>query len=98
MLILKLAFRNLLRNTRRTALTCLLLTSALVIMILMDGMMVGVSRLMVDSLTDTLEGEAQIYHQGFRERFDLPCIWTIPLLFVRCSHWIKMSVLLVNGL
>ena len=39
-------------------------------MILMDGMMVGVSRLMVDSLTDTLEGEAQIYHQGFRERFD----------------------------
>ena len=60
MLILKLAFRNLLRNTRRTALTCLLLTSALVIMILMDGMMVGVSRLMVDSLTDTLEGGANL--------------------------------------
>ena len=81
MLILKLAFRNLLRNTRRTALTCLLLTSALVIMILMDGMMVGVSRLMVDSLTDTLEGEAQIYHQGFRERFD-PSLYldnTVPL-------------------
>ena len=81
MLIFKLAFRNLLRNTRRTALTCLLLTSALVIMILMDGMMVGVSRLMVDSLTDTLEGEAQIYHQGFRERFD-PSLYldnTVPL-------------------
>ena len=67
-------------------------------MILMDGMMVGVSRLMVDSLTDTLEGEAQIYHHGFRERFD-PSLYldnTAPL--VRCSHWIKMSVLLVNGL
>ena len=96
MLILKLAFRNLLRNTRRTALTCLY-SRALVIMILMDGMMVGVSRLMVDSLTDTLEGEAQIYHQGFRNVSTLPCIWTIQLLR-EVLHWIKMSVLLVNGL
>ena len=82
MLILKLAFRNLLRNTRRTALTCLLLTSALVIMILMDGMMVGVSRLMVDSLTDTLEGEAQIYHHGFRERFDPSLYLDLSLIHI----------------
>jgi len=36
MLILRLALRNILRNKRRTSLTCLLLVSALVIMILMD--------------------------------------------------------------
>lgn len=70
MLILRLALRNILRNKRRTSLTCLLLTSALVIMILMDGLMVGVTRIMVDSLTETLEGEAQVYRRGWRDRFD----------------------------
>jgi ABC-type lipoprotein release transport system permease subunit len=70
MLILRLALRNILRNKRRTSLTCLLLVSALVIMILMDGLMMGVTRIMVESLTETLEGEAQIYRQGWRDRFD----------------------------
>ena len=41
MLLIQLAFRNLFRNGRRTFLTCLLITSSLVVMILMDGLILG---------------------------------------------------------
>ncbi len=85
MLILRLALRNILRNKRRTSLTCLLLVSALVIMILMDGLMMGVTRIMVESLTETLEGEAQIYRQGWRDRFD-------PALYLDQPDEIRFSL------
>ena len=85
MLILRLALRNILRNKRRTSLTCLLLVSALVIMILMDGFMMGVTRIMVESLTETLEGEAQIYREGWRDRFD-------PALYLDQPDEIRFSL------
>ena len=70
MLLIQLAFRNLFRNGRRTFLTCLLITSSLVVMILMDGLILGMLGVMVGGITQTLEGEAQIYKTGFRDRFD----------------------------
>lgn len=70
MLLVQLAFRNLFRNGRRTFLTCLLITSSLVVMILMDGLILGMLGVMVGGITQTLEGEAQIYKSGFRDRFD----------------------------
>jgi len=44
MLTFKLAFRNLFRNTRRTILTSLLISSSLVVLILVDGLMLGMTK------------------------------------------------------
>ena len=70
MLSLKLAWRNLFRNTRRTLLTCMLITSSLVVIILVDGIMLGMIDVMVGGITKTLEGEAQVNQKGFRENFE----------------------------
>ena len=70
MLILRLAWRNLFRNIRRTVLTCLLIASSLLTIILMDGVMLGMIDVMIGSLTHTLEGEAQINSRGFRDDFE----------------------------
>ena len=70
MLSLKLAWRNLFRNTRRTVLTCTLISSALVVIILVDGIMLGMVDVMVGGITKTLEGEAQVNRKGFRENFE----------------------------
>ena len=70
MISLKLAWRNLFRNTRRTILTCMLIASALVVLILVDGIMLGMVDVMVGGITHTLEGEAQVNRKGFRENFE----------------------------
>ena len=70
MLALKLAWRNLFRNVRRTVLTCILITSALIVLILTDGLVLGMVDVMVSGLTNTLEGEAQVNRKGFRDNFD----------------------------
>ncbi|MGV0034881.1 MAG: hypothetical protein ACNYPE_07905, partial [Candidatus Azotimanducaceae bacterium WSBS_2022_MAG_OTU7] len=71
MLSLKLAFRNLFRNTRRTILTSLLISSSLVVLILVDGLMLGMMEVMVGGITHTLEGEAQVVRKGFRNNFEV---------------------------
>ena len=70
MLTLKLAWRNLFRNVRRTALTCLLISSSLVVLILFDGMILGMVDAMVGGITKTLAGEAQVHQKGFRENLE----------------------------
>ena len=70
MLILKLAFRNLFRNTRRTLLTCILVSSSLVALILVDGLVLGATDIMIGGITHTLEGEAQVYRSGFRDNLE----------------------------
>ena len=71
MLSLKLAWRNLFRNTRRTVLTCLLISSSLVVLILTDGMVLGMVDVMVGGITHTLEGEAQVNRKGFRDNLEV---------------------------
>ena len=70
MLSFKLAWRNLFRNTRRTILTCSLVSSALMVLILVDGIMLGMVDVMVGGITHTLEGEAQVNKKGFRDNFE----------------------------
>ena len=70
MLTLKLAWRNLFRNTRRTILTCILVSSALVVLILTDGLILGTLDVMVGGITHTLEGEAQVNRKGFRNNLE----------------------------
>ncbi|MFT4721009.1 MAG: ABC-type lipoprotein release transport system permease subunit [Candidatus Azotimanducaceae bacterium] len=69
MLILTLAIRNLFRNTRRTLLTILLIATSLSALILTDALSRGMTQTMVENLTHTLAGEAQIHRQGFRDNF-----------------------------
>ncbi len=70
MLIVKLAWRNLLRNKRRTLLTVMLVGFSLVSLILTDGMVKGMQEKLVGTITQTLTGEAQIHKKGFREELD----------------------------
>lgn len=69
-LMLRLALRNLMRNKRRTGLMVLLVASGLTAMILTDGMVRGMMGLMVQKVTDTWMGEAQVHHPGFRDALD----------------------------
>lgn len=78
MLSLTLAWRNLFRNTRRTVLTCLLISSALIVMILVDGLILGMSDVMVGGITHTLEGEAQVNRKGFRDNFEVEYVIEDP--------------------
>jgi ABC-type lipoprotein release transport system permease subunit len=71
LLIPKLALRNLLRNTRRTLLTVLLIGCSLGALILTDAVMIGMVKVMVESLTTTFAGEAQVHRQGFRDNSDV---------------------------
>lgn len=71
MQIASLAFRNLFRNTRRTVLTVMLIGFSLTALIAFDGIMRGMITLMVDNITGTLTGEAQIHQAGYRENLDV---------------------------
>ncbi len=71
MLTIKLAWRNLFRNTRRTVLTCTLIGFSLAALILTDGMVLGMVDVMIGSITHTLAGEAQIHRKGFLENLDV---------------------------
>ncbi|MBT4160417.1 MAG: ABC transporter permease [Gammaproteobacteria bacterium] len=78
MLSLKLAWRNLFRNTRRTVLTCLLISSALIVLILVDGLIIGMTDVMVGGITQTLEGEGQINRKGFRDNYEVEYVIDDP--------------------
>ena len=70
MLILKLAWRNLFRNTRRTVLTVTLIALSLAALIITDGMVIGLIELMTGNVTHTLAGEAQIHRKGYLDNND----------------------------
>ena len=71
MLNLKLALRNLLRNTRRTILTSMLIGFSLTALILVDALTLGMLDILVNSVTKNLVGEAQVHKVGFRENLDV---------------------------
>lgn len=68
---IKLAFRNLFRNTRRTVLTVMLIGFSLTALILFDGVARGMTTLLIENITGTLTGEAQIHRVGYRENLDV---------------------------
>lgn len=71
MLTLKLAIRNLTRNTRRTVLTAMLIGFSLVALILVDALTLGMLDILVKSITKNVVGEAQIHRTGFRQNLDV---------------------------
>lgn len=71
MLLVKLAIRNLLRNTRRTVLTVMLIGFSLTSLIFAEALTLGMLDVLVNSVTKNLVGEAQVHKPGFRENLDV---------------------------
>ncbi len=66
MIFIKLAWRNLFRNKRRTLISSLAIGLGLAALILSDGVMLGLVRVMVKLATSSFLGEAQIQNADFR--------------------------------
>ncbi len=66
-MFLKLAWRNLFRNKRRTFIAGTAIGIGLAALIFTDALVIGMKDTMVRSATSTYLGEAQIFHQDFRD-------------------------------
>jgi len=67
---LKLAWRNIFRNRRRTFLTGLIIGIGLASIMFTDAFVVGMKENMIRSVTSSFLGDAQIHREGFQESFD----------------------------
>jgi len=67
---LKLAWRNIFRNRRRTFLTGLIIGIGLAAMIFVDAYVVGMKDTMISSATSSFLGHAQIHREGFQDSQD----------------------------
>ena len=65
-LLLRMAWRNILRNRRRTILTASMIALGLGSLILTDAYIVDMTRNMVGTATDNFFGQAQVHVKGFR--------------------------------
>ena len=63
----KLAWRNVLRNKRRSLLAGLAIGVGLASLMWIDALILGLQASMLHSATSSFMGEAQIHAQGFRE-------------------------------
>jgi ABC-type lipoprotein release transport system permease subunit len=63
---MKLAWRNILRNKRRTLIAGIAIGVGLGAMIFTDAVMIGMKDNMIKSATESFLGEGQIHRQGFR--------------------------------
>ncbi|MFW6131150.1 MAG: ABC transporter permease [Candidatus Aminicenantaceae bacterium] len=63
---MKLSWRNILRNKRRTAITCFAIGIGLASLIIFDALIIGMENNLVKSATASFLGEAQIHRKGFR--------------------------------
>jgi ABC-type lipoprotein release transport system permease subunit len=66
-MLIKLAWRNIFRNKRRTYISALAIGIGLASLIFMDALMIGMKKNMIHSATASFLGEGQIHHQQYRE-------------------------------
>ena len=69
--LLKLSWRNVMRNRRRTFIAATAVGMGLASMIFYDGMMEGTHESLVSTATSTWVGQAQIYRRGYPERLEV---------------------------
>ena len=67
----KLAWRNVLRNKRRTFIAGAAIGIGLASLIYVDAAMIGMEANMIDSATASFMGEGQIHNQEYREAFEV---------------------------
>jgi ABC-type lipoprotein release transport system permease subunit len=70
-LYIKLAWRNLLRNKRRTIIAGTAIGMGLAALVFTDALMIGMNDHLVHSGTATFMGDAQVHRQGYRETHDI---------------------------
>jgi len=68
---IKLAWRNIFRNKRRTIISSIAIGLGLASLIVMDAFMIGMEQNMIKSATASFLGEAQIHSEGFRDEYDI---------------------------
>jgi len=68
---IKLAWRNLFRNKRRTFIAGTAIGIGLAALIFVDALMVGMEDNMISAATSTFLGEGQIHREGFRETYEV---------------------------
>lgn len=71
MLFIKLAWRNLFRNKRRTLLAGLMIGLGLAAMITVDAITIGTIDNMISTATASFLGEGQVHRDGFRKTFEV---------------------------
>ena len=69
--LLKIACRNLFRNTRRTVLSSLAIGIGLASLIFTDAVIIGMSETMIRTATDTFLGHGQVHAEGFRNTLEV---------------------------
>jgi ABC-type lipoprotein release transport system permease subunit len=67
---IKLAWRNVLRNKRRTIIAGIAIGIGLACLIFYDGLIIGMEDVAIRSATDSFLGEAQIHRKDFRSNLD----------------------------
>ncbi|KKM83946.1 hypothetical protein LCGC14_1304190 [marine sediment metagenome] len=70
MLLVKLAWRNIFRNKRRTVLAGLAVGIGLASLIFVNGLMTGMLHSMIRTATNSFMGQGQIHAEGFRDTFE----------------------------
>ena len=67
MILIKLAWRNIFRNKRRTLIAATAIGIGLAALIFVDALMIGMSENMVRTATGAFLGDAQMHRRGFRD-------------------------------
>ena len=67
---LKMAWRNIFRNRKRTFLTGLIIGIGLASIMFTDAIVVGMKENMINSVTSSFLGDAQIHYAGFQDSYD----------------------------
>ena len=67
MMFIKIGYRNIFRNKRRSLLTSIIIGLGLAAMIITDGFLSGMNENMIKIITNSLVGEGQIHHPKFRD-------------------------------
>ncbi len=68
---LKLAFRNIFRNRRRTFIAGSAIGIGLAALVFTDALIIGMGNNMIASATESFMGEGQIHREGFRTSFNV---------------------------
>ena len=71
MLCLKLGWRNIFRNKKRTLLCSLAIGIGLAALIITDGFMIGMKQNMIKNITQTFLGDFQIHRENFRTTLEI---------------------------
>ncbi len=67
LILIKLAWRNIFRNKRRTIIAATAIGIGLTALIFMDALMIGMQELLIRTATASFLGDAQIHREGFRD-------------------------------